>query len=424
MGLTMAEKILARASGRAQVAAGDSVTATPDRVMVHESFALAAMKMFGAGSPKIAHPERVAVVLSQAFPAPADWAARTHQLVRSLVRRLDVGDFLGHDGVCNQVLMERALVLPGQLAVGSDAHCSVWGAMGAAGAGLGLTETAYVLATGELWFSVPPSLRVVIHGDAPEGVTAMDLGLHWLGTHGADFATYRSVEFAGGAAGRMSVASRMTLSNMAAELGAKFALFAADDTTLRYLGDRHGRDLEAFGPDADAVYEDECTLDVSTLSPQVACPHSPGNVRAVESVAGQRVHQAYLGSCANGRLEDLRVAAEILRGRQVHSGTRLVVNPASQEILLEATRAGYVEVLLAAGAQVTQSGCGACGGVHCGLIGDGEVCIASTNRNLPGQMGSTQSEVYLASAATVVASAVAGCIADPRDYWAERFLAP
>ncbi len=422
MGSTMAEKVLARASGRTRVAPGDLVTARVDKIMAHEAFALCAMKLMRAGVSRLFDPDRVIVILDHYFPAPSLPMAAGHTMARSLVETLGVKHFLGHAGICHQVLTERGLVLPGELVFGTDSHSTTYGALGAAGTGLGLTEIAYAMATGELWLQVPPTLRFVLDGRPGGGIMSKDVILHIAGRFGTDVAQYRSVEFTGPVADRMTLSSRMTVSNMGVELGAKFAFFAADESTCRYLSERVRERVEPFGPDPDAAYEATHILDLTSLEPQVACPHSPGNVKPVRDVDGVSVAQAFIGSCTNARLEDFEVAAAILRGRKVHPGTRLIVTPASHEVHLEATKAGYVQTLLEAGAHVTASGCGACPGGHGGVVGHGEACISSTNRNFRGRMGSTDADIYLASPATVAASAIAGKITDPRALWSENRL--
>jgi 3-isopropylmalate/(R)-2-methylmalate dehydratase large subunit len=415
--MTMAEKVLARASGRAAVSPGETVTARADKVMAHEAFTICALQLARLGVRELFDPERVIVILDHYFPAPSERMARGHVLARELAERFGVRHFLGHAGICHQVLTERALVRPGELVFGTDSHSTTYGAIGAAGNGIGLTEMTWVLATGELWLRVPPTIRFLLEGRLEGAVLAKDVVLHLAGRFGTEVASYRAIEYAGPLASALSVAGRMTMANMGVELGAKFAFFAADEVTRAFLEPEAGEEVPTFAPDADAVYEVSHRVDVTGLEPQVACPHNPGNVEPVSALGALPVHQAFLGSCTNARLEDLAVAAAILKGRRVHPGTRLIVTPASQRVHLEATRAGYVETLLAAGAHVTASGCGACPGGHNGVVGPGEVCISSTNRNFRGRMGSAEAEVYLASPATVAASAVAGHLADPRELW-------
>ncbi|UCE87121.1 MAG: 3-isopropylmalate dehydratase large subunit [Deltaproteobacteria bacterium] len=417
MGMTMAEKVLARASGRDAVTPGAYVTAKADRVMAHEAFTICALKLLKLGIESVFDPERVLVILDHYFPAPTEQMARGHALARELSERFAIRHFLGHAGICHQVLTERGHILPGQLVFGSDSHSTTYGALGAAGNGIGLTEMTYVLATGELWLRVPPTIRFELDGELQPGVMSKDVMLYLTGAFGTDVAQYRAIEYAGEAAERMTIASRMTLANMGAELGAKFAFFAADERTREYLAPRVGGDVPRFGPDADARYEAVHRVHVGGLEPQIACPSNPGNVKPVSEVRGVRVHQAFLGSCTNARLEDLAVAARILRGRAVCDRTRLIVTPASHQVYLDATRAGYTEILLEAGAHITASGCGACPGGHNGVVGPGEVCLSSTNRNFRGRMGSPEADIYLASPASVAAAAVAGEIVDPREFW-------
>jgi 3-isopropylmalate/(R)-2-methylmalate dehydratase large subunit len=418
----MAEKVLARASGRERVSAGEYVTAVVDRMMAHEAFGACALRLSRLGVTQLSDPDRVVVILDHSFPAPTEAAARIHGLVRQAAERFGVRHFLGHAGICHQVLPERGYIVPGQLVLGTDSHSTTYGAFGAAGAGIGLTEMSYVLATGELWMQVPPTIRFDLVGEPGSGLMSKDVVLHVAGIFGTEVAQYRAIEFAGPLASRMSLAGRMTVSNMAAELGAKFAFFEADDRAVAYVRERSAEPVAPFGPDPDASYEAVHRVDVSGLEPQVARPHNPGNVVPVSHVRDVRVDQAFLGSCTNARLEDLAVAAQILKGRRVAPQTRLLVTPASQEVYREATAAGHTQVLLEAGAHITPAACGACCGGHMGLIGPGEVCISSTNRNFRGRMGSPDADVYLGSPATVAAAAVAGRIVDPREFWTETTL--
>jgi 3-isopropylmalate/(R)-2-methylmalate dehydratase large subunit len=415
--MTMAEKVLARTSSRDSVVPGEYVTCRVDRVMCHEAFALCGLQLASLGVQKVFDPERVIVILDHYFPAPTERMARGHTIARDLVEKFGIRHFLGHAGVCHQVLTERGHIRPGDLVLGTDSHSTTYGAVGAAGAGIGLTEMTYVLATCELWLRVPPTLRFEFEGEPGPGLMAKDLILSLAGKFGTEVAQYRAIEYGGPVAERMSIASRMTMTNMGVELGAKFALFEADAITERYLRGRSPEPPARFGPDRDARYEALHRIAIGGLGPQVACPHEPGNVKPVSKVGEVRVNQAFLGSCTNARLEDLEVAAEILRGRQVHPGTRLLVTPASHEVYLEATRAGYTECLLEAGAHITAPGCGACPGGHSGLVGPGEVCVSTTNRNFRGRMGSPEAEVYLGSPATVAAAAIAGRLVDPREFW-------
>jgi 3-isopropylmalate/(R)-2-methylmalate dehydratase large subunit len=419
MGMTMAEKVLARASGRKEVRPGKYVTARVDQVMSQEAFADVYRILKEAGVEKVWDPKKIAILLDHYVPAPTVADAEAHKLIREGVKRFGVEGW--HDmraGICHQIMGEKGHIIPGELVLGTDSHSTTYGAFGAAGAGIGVSEMAYVLATGELWMRVPSTLRFVIQGELPERVTSKDIILYLAGKYTTKVAQYKAIEFAGPTAERMTMASRMTMANMGVELGAKFAFFEADRKTLDYLRgyvkEEAKKRLRTFQADPDARYEQVFQLDVSRLEPQVAYPHDIENVRPISRVGEVKVNQAFLGSCTNGRFEDLETAAAILKGKRVHPETRLIVFPASWEVYLEALRQGVLETLIEAGAVVCNPGCGPCLGGHMGLLAAGERCIASSNRNFKGRMGSTEAEVYLGSPATVAASALAGRIADPR----------
>ncbi|MCP4756178.1 MAG: 3-isopropylmalate dehydratase/homoaconitate hydratase family large subunit [Proteobacteria bacterium] len=416
MGMTMAEKVLARTAGLDTVDVGEYVTVKPDRLMAHEAFALCALTLNGFGVKKLYDPDRIIVILDHYFPAPSIRMADAHVLIRQMVKEYGIKKFFGQSGVCHQVMCEKGEVVPGHLILGTDSHTTTYGAFGAAGAGIGQTEMSYVMATGELWMMVPSTIRFEMTGRPAPGTSAKDIILYLAGQYGTEVAQYQSIEFTGSAAEQMSLAGRMTMSNMGVELGAKFAFFAADEKTVDFFGERTGETVETFGPDPDAVYESVFEIDIGEIAPQVALPHNPGNSRPISEIGEIPVDQALLGSCSNGRLEDLAIAAEILKNRRVHSNVRFLITPASHEILKKATRAGFIQILIEAGAHITPAGCGACLGGHMGLLGGGESCISSTNRNFKGRMGSENAFVYLASPATVAASAVGGRITDPREF--------
>jgi 3-isopropylmalate/(R)-2-methylmalate dehydratase large subunit len=422
MGMTMAEKVLGKASGKNQVKAGEYVIAKVDRMMCHDSFPGCALALKRMGIKEFADPDRVVVIIDHYFPAPTVLMARAQSISRQLAEEYGVKNHLGFAGICHQVMCEEGFVLPGNLILGTDSHTTTYGAFGAASAGIGTTEMNYVLATGELWMLVPKTIRFDLTGKAGPGLMSKDIVLHIAGFFGTEVAQYRSIEFSGPVAGRMSLSSRMTLSNMGVELGAKFAFFEADDKTINYLKNRVSEEVKPFGPDEDASYDAVHKVDISALEPTVSLPHNPGNTKPISEIKDIKVDQAFLGSCTNGRLEDLEVASRILKGQKVNSGTRLLVTPASHKILLEAVKAGYIQTLLEAGAHITPTGCGPCPGGHMGLLAPGEACISSTNRNFKGRMGSPESELYLGSPATVAASAIEGRIADPRKYWNETTL--
>lgn len=416
MTMTMAETILARASGRDAVAPGEFVTAALDRVVAHEGLALVALNMEKAGIKKIWDPERVVVSLDHYVPAPTPRAAKIHQMVRKAVDAFGIRHFYGiNGGVAHQVMVEKGHVVPGDLIVGTDSHTCTYGALGSAACGIGVSEMAYVMATGKLWFRVPETIRFVLRGEMKTPVTAKDVILKLAGEHSADFAQYKSIEFFGAGASSMSLSGRLTISNMVVEVGAKFGFFLPDESVYSLMSEKDSRRAEMLSFSEESPVKDVYEMDLSDLEPQVARPHAVDNVAPVHQTEAVPVHQAFLGSCTNGRLEDLEIAARILDGKQVHSGTRLLVSPASREVYQSAMKAGILERLVAAGAVILNPGCGPCFGGHMGLLAAGENCISSSNRNFKGRMGSDEANIYLASPATVAASAIAGKITDPRE---------
>jgi len=420
LGMTITEKILARASGKREVSAGEVVVAKVDLAMIHDFTGPMAIKSLKAmGAIRVWDPSRIVVVFDHQVPASTLQAAEFHKMLRSFVEEQGITSFydVGRGGICHQVVPEEGYAVPGFVIVGADSHTTTYGALGAFATGLGSTDMAAAMATGELWFRVPETLKVQAEGKLKPPVSAKDLVLAIIGQVKADGATYMAVEYRGEAVEDISVDGRMTMCNMAVEMGAKNGIIEADAKTEAYLAGRAKFPYKAVRSDPDAHYADELVLDANKLEPVVACPHSVDNVKAVTEVEGVEVDQAFIGSCTNGRLEDLEVAAKILRGRKVHPRTRLIVIPASQRIYREALRRGLIEVFLEAGAMVCNPTCGPCLGSHLGLLGDGEVCISAANRNFVGRMGSTKAKIYLASPATVAASAVEGRITDPRKYW-------
>ncbi len=416
MAMTSAERILARASGRDTVAPGDYVTADIDKAMCNEGFAAVAMNLGAAGISKVFDPERVVVIMDHYVPPPTERAAMIQKIVRGAVSAFGLPNFYdGRYGVAHQVMMERGHALPGELIVGTDSHTCTYGALGAASCGIGFTEMAYALATGRLWFRVPETVRFHLEGDLPPLVMSKDVILKIAGDHGAEVAQYRAAEFSGTGAGAMTMASRMTISNMSMEIGAKFCFFETDARAEEFL---HGLPVGGYDPlvfDESARVFAEYSLDLTSLEPQVALPHTVENVQPVSSLERTPIHQALLGSCTNGRLEDLQAAALLLKGRSVHPDVRMLVYPASWAVYRLAIDDGTLADLVDAGAIVMNPGCGPCFGSHGGLLAQDEACVASTNRNFIGRMGSDKAGVYLASPATVAASAAAGYIADPRD---------
>jgi len=418
MGKTFAEKILARKAGLETAQAGQVIDAVPDVILSHDNTA-AIRKIFQSlGVARVKDPHRLAIVLDHAAPPPTTRHAQNHAEIRAFVRQQGIVHFfeVGR-GICHQVLCEEGLVEPGTLLLGADSHSTHYGALGAFGAGVGRSEVAALWATGQLWLRVPESIKITLTGWPGAWVSAKDVALHIIGRLGADGALYASVEFHGPAVERMSMESRFVLSNMMAEMGAKNCWVQPDETTFRWLNPADVERLRAqnrlFHPDPDARYRAELTFNVSDVEPQVACPHAVDNVVPLSAVAGQPVQQAFLGTCTNGRLEDIAVAARVVRGKRVASGVRLLVIPASSEVYRAALQAGYIETLLAAGAVIGAPGCGPCMGNHFGVPAPGEVTISTANRNFRGRMGTPGADIYLSSPAVVAASAIAGAIVHP-----------
>ena len=420
--MTLAEKILARACGRASVSPDQIVVASIDLALSHENADLVCKSFREIGVSRVWDPERIVIVLDHRIPAESEKTATTHKAIREFVAEQGIRHFydVGRGGICHQVLAEHGHVLPGMVVVGTDSHTTTHGAFGAFSTGIGATEMAGVWTEGKLWFKVPATLRIEVSGALPQWVSAKDLILYIIGQIRSDGADYQAVEFDGPAVRHMTVASRMVLANLSMEMGAKVAFTPVDDQLLTFLHRHTHTDVAAYAawrPDPGAHYANVLRFDAGKVlqEPQVACPHAVDNVKPVSAVGNVQVNQAVLGSCTNGRLEDLEMAAYVLTGRHVHPRTRLLIVPASQQVYLEAMRMGYLETLVTAGAIVNPPGCGPCVGVHQGILAAGEVCISSTNRNFIGRMGSKDSQVYLASPAVVAASAVAGHIVHPKE---------
>ena len=416
MGMTFSEKVLAAHAGLSEAKAGQILTVQPDFVMSHDNTGPIYGTFKKIGAERVAYPERCVIILDHAVPPSDEKHAANHADAREFVERFGVPNFyeMGR-GICHQVLPEEGFAVPGALVLGSDSHTCTYGAFGCFSSGIGRTEVAAIWATGEIWLKVPQTLRYELSGSFPEGVYSKDLMLKIIGDGGADGGLYRAMEFVGPLAEEMSVASRMVMSNMAVEFGAKAGIFYADEKTLASMGGREKAEPVIVRSDDDAEFEEVFRYDVSDLEPQVAAPHSVDNVSPVSEVAGKEVNVAFLGSCTNTRLEDLEVAASILRGRKLAPGLRMQVHCASRPIFIEALRAGYIEVFAEAGAIIMNTGCGPCMGAHEGIPCDGEVVVSTSNRNFRGRMGNRNADIYLASPATVAASAVTGRITDPRE---------
>ncbi|MHB8056081.1 MAG: 3-isopropylmalate dehydratase large subunit [Candidatus Aminicenantales bacterium] len=414
MGLTFSEKILGRKAGRV-VRAGEVVVISPDYCLSHDNSAAIIGEFKKIGVPRVKSPDKIIIILDHIVPAADEKYAQNHKTIREFVRAQDLPHFYDiQNGVCHQVLPESGFALPGLVIMGSDSHTTTYGAFGAFAAGIGRTEAASIWATDEIWLRVPETLRIEFDGRFPAGVYAKDAILKIIGDNGADRANYEAIEFAGPAAGEFSLSSRMTLANMAAEMGAKNGYFEPDTLTVAWLKARTARKFEVVVSDPDASYEAVLSYDLSKLEPQIACPHTVDNVKPVSAVAGKRVQQVLIGTCTNGRLEDLEIAARFLKGRTVHPQTRTLVFPASREVFLAALRKGVIETLSEAGCVIMNPGCGPCLGAHEGLLAAGETVVSTSNRNFRGRMGNRDSEIFLASPATAAATALEGKITDPR----------
>ncbi len=399
---TVAEEILARASGRNRVNPGEHVVAEVDAMMMHDIFAADVLSMLQrTGIRRLNNPSKATVVFDHMVPSPSVSSSSHQAKARELIRYYGIDAFFEiGTGICHQVMVEENRVSPGQLVVGTDSHTTTYGALGVASTGIGSTEMAYALATGKLWFRVPESIAIVLEGEFQFGVTAKDLILKLMKVIGSSEAQYCSVEFGGPSVGNLDLADRMTVANMGVEMGAKFTIFPQGPlTTLK----------------RDARYIASHVVSLDKLVPQIAVPHHVENVVDVNEVVGVPLDQVFIGSCTNGRLGDLRLAADVLRGKHIAKGIRLIVTPASANVMAAAAREGIIEDLVKAGAYVGGPGCGPCFGGHMGLLAPGERCLGTHNRNFRGRMGSGDAEIYLGSPLTAAASALAGAIADPRE---------
>ena len=415
---TFAQKVLARKAGLQQVEVGQIVDIQPDYCMSHDNTAAIAKFFAKIGVEQVKDPERFVIVLDHTVPASTEKYAQNHKEIREFVQGNGIEHFYDVGvGICHQVLPEKGFALPGKLLLGSDSHTTTYGAYGAFSAGIGRSEMAVLYATSRIWLKTPATFKLVLKGKLSNPITSKDLILKIIGDIGADGALYKSVEYIGEAVQAMSIASRMVLSNMAVEMGAKNGYCPPDDKTFAFLEGRAQAKYSPVYPDDDAEYESITEFDASAILPQVAKPHTVDNVSPIGDVAGTPIHQGLLGTCTNGRMEDLRLAAKILQGRKIAKGVRLLVLPASQEILLEALKEGVIDTLVRAGALLLNPGCGPCLGAHQGVLAPGETCISTANRNFKGRMGSPEANIYLASPATVAASAITGVISDPREFY-------
>ena len=416
MGMTMTQKILAKHAGLESVEAGQLIEAKLDMVLGNDITTPVAITEFNkAGLTQIFDKDKISIVLDHSTPCKDIKSAQLCAQAREFAKRFDITNFydVGQMGVEHALLPEKGLVAPGETVIGADSHTCTYGALGAFSTGVGSTDMAAGMATGLAWFKVPSAIKVTLKGKFQPYVSGKDVMLHLIGQIGVDGALYKSLEFGGEGVKELAMDDRFTISNMAIEAGGKNGIFPVDDVTRAYLNGRVTRAWEAFEADPDAVYEREVVIDLDQLRPTVALPHLPSNTRTVDQVEGMPIQQVVIGSCTNGRLKDIGEAAEILKGRKVAKGVRCIVFPATQQIMLDAMKAGYIQALVEAGCAVSTPTCGPCLGGHMGVLSDGERAISTTNRNFVGRMGPVSSEIILSSPAVAAASAVTGCVTDP-----------
>ncbi len=416
MGLTFAEKILSKRVGK-DVAPGEIVEITPDLAMSHDNTAAISKTFYDIGVDKVYDPNLHVIILDHCTPAANEKFAQNHKTVRIFAKNQGITKFYDvNAGICHQVMVEEGMVLPGMVVVGSDSHTTHHGAFGAFATGIGRSEMAVIMATGKIWFRVPESMRALLLGMPPKGIFAKDVALHVVGRIGADGGIYRSIEFSGPYLDSLSMDYRVVFTNLAVEMGAKNGYMKPDEKTFSYLALRGNQTYQPVFPDSDAEYAKDIEIDLTELEPQVACPHTVDNVKPISEVVGAKVQQAFLGTCNGSRLSDWQVVASILKGRKIHPDCRMICIPASRKVYMDAMKAGYAQTIMEAGGIITNSGCGPCLGAHQGVPAPDEVVISTANRNFKGRMGSREAEIYLASPASVAASALKGEITDPREY--------
>lgn len=416
MGKTIAEKILSNKSGQ-DVKANDIVIADLDFVMGQDGTSGLAIRAFQEmNARKVFDPSKVAMVIDHSAPSPLEGVSAIHAEMRAFAGAQKINFYDIGDGVCHQLLPEQGHVVPGNLVIGADSHTCTYGAINVFSTGVGSTDLAAGMISGKLWFKVPETFKFVLNGKLPHGVYSKDLILYLIGDVTADGATYMAAEYVGEAIEDLSVEARFTISNMAIEMGAKCGLMEADQKTIDWVKAHTDKEFEPVKADPDAVYAKVKEYDVSNLTPQVAMPHTVDNVVSVSEVSHIPVQQGVIGTCTNGRIEDLRIAAQILKGRKLNKGTRLIVAPASRQVMLQAMRENLLEIFIEAGAAIVTPGCGPCVGTHNGVPSDGENVISTANRNFKGRMGNNKAFIYLGSPATVAASVITGKITDPREF--------
>lgn len=416
MGKTISEKILSLHSGR-DATAGEIVIADLDFMIGQDGTSGVAIDVFRKmDGKKVFDPSKIAMIIDHSAPSPNEGVSAIHKKIRDFAKEQGIHLFDIGCGVCHQITPEMGFVVPGNLVIGADSHTCTYGALNAFSTGIGSTDLAAGMISGKLWFKVPQTIKFEIFGKWPKGVFSKDLILKIIGDIGADGATYMAAEFDGPAINELSIDARFTISNMAIEMGAKAGIFRCDKKVESWVKQHSKKSFTPVEPDKDAKYVNVIEVDVSKLSPQIAKPHTVDNVSPIEAVEGLEIQQGFIGTCTNGRLEDLEIAAKILKGKKVHKDCRLIIAPASKSIFLEAIKKGIVQTILDAGGVFVTPGCGPCVGTHNGVPSDGEKVLSTANRNFKGRMGNNKAEIYLGSPATVAASMIEGKITDPRKY--------
>lgn len=418
MGMTMTQKILAAHAGLDSVKAGQLIEAKLDIVMGNDITTAVALKEFKkTGAKKVFDKDKVVIVLDHFTPNKDIKAAEQCKACRTFAWDMGVNNFfdVGQMGIEHALLPEKGIVVPGQVIIGADSHTCTYGALGAFSTGVGSTDMAIGMATGEAWFKVPSAIKFVLTGKPAKWISGKDIILHIIGMIGVDGALYRSMEFVGDGIQYLSMDDRFSMANMAIEAGAKNGIFPVDEKTMEYVKEHSVKEPVVYTADDDAEYDEVYTIDLSKLKPTVAFPHLPENTKTVDNMPKVEIDQAFIGSCTNGRIEDMQIAAEILKGKKVNPKVRTIIIPATQKIYLECVKRGYTEIFIEAGAVFSTPTCGPCLGGYMGILAAGEKCVSTTNRNFVGRMGHTESEVYLASPAVAAASAIAGYIVDPEE---------
>lgn len=415
MGKTISEKILSKAS-QSDVYAGEYTTAEIETAMAQDGTAPLTIKAIEEmEGEEVWNPEKIALVMDHTIPSASVGTSSMHQMMRKFAAKMNIENIYYGEGICHQIMVEKGHVKPSTVIVGADSHTCTYGALGAFGTGIGSTEMAGVFLSGKLWFRVPQTMKFEVSGPLRDRVSAKDLALYIVGEIESDGATYKAVEYSGEPVRNMSIGERMTLSNLAVEMGAKTGIVEPDEKVRKYLQDRVDEEIELTKNDEDAQFEEVIDIEGEDLEPQIAFPHQVDNVKPISEGEGIKPDQVFLGTCTNGRFEDLKTAAEILDGNKIHSDIRMIVNPGSKEIYKKALREGILEKLLEAGCIINNPGCGPCAGSHQGILAPGETCLSTANRNFKGRMGSEDAEIYLSSPVTVAVSAVKGEITDPRE---------